>query len=72
MEAVALPDLIRTKTNMVPEGVSHVRIVEIAELDRQADGGTHVGNTAEVGEVVLVKTRSKGATNKRIIIGLQA
>ncbi len=71
-EAFALPDLIRTKTNLVPEGVSHVRIVEIAELDRQADGGTHVGNTAEVGEVVLVKTRSKGATNKRIIIGLQA
>ena len=70
--AFALPDLIRTKTNLVPEGVSHVRIVEIEGLDRQADGGTHVGNTAEVGEIVLVKTRSKGATNKRIIIGLQA
>ncbi|PLS79170.1 MAG: Ala-tRNA(Pro) hydrolase, partial [Chloroflexi bacterium] len=68
--AFALPDLIRTKTNLVPEGVSQVRIVEIVELDRQADGGTHVGNTEEVGEVVLVKTRSKGATNKRIIIGL--
>lgn len=70
-EAFALPDLIRTKTNLVPEGVSHVRIVEIEGLDRQADGGTHVSNTAAVGPVTLVKTRSKGATNKRIIIGLQ-
>ncbi len=70
-EAFALPDLIRTKTNLVPEGVAEVRIVEIEGLDRQADGGTHVHSTAEVGTVTLVKTRSKGATNKRIIIGLQ-
>jgi len=70
-EAFALPDLVRTKTNLVPEGVSEVRIVEIAGLDRQADGGTHVGNTDEVGDVHLVKTRSKGATNKRVIIGVQ-
>jgi misacylated tRNA(Ala) deacylase len=69
-EAFQLPDLIRTKTNLVPEGVAEVRIVEIAGLDRQADGGTHVGNTEEIGEVKLVKTRSKGATNKRIVIGL--
>lgn len=71
-EAFALPDLVRTKTNLVPEGVAEVRIVEIAGLDRQADGGTHVQNTEEVGEVHLVKTRSKGATNKRIVIGLVA
>jgi misacylated tRNA(Ala) deacylase len=69
-EALALPDLIRTKTNLVPEGVTHIRIVEIEDLDRQADGGTHVNNTEDVGEVTLVKTRSKGATNKRIVIGL--
>jgi misacylated tRNA(Ala) deacylase len=71
-EAFQLPDLVRTKTNLVPEGVAEVRIVEIAGLDRQADGGTHVGNTAEIGAITLVKTRSKGATNKRIVIGLQA
>ncbi len=71
-EAFALPDLIRTKTNLVPEGVAAVRIVEIAGLDRQADGGTHVLNTEEVGSITLVKTRSKGATNKRIVIGLRA
>ncbi|HEX6291448.1 MAG TPA: alanyl-tRNA editing protein [Herpetosiphonaceae bacterium] len=70
-EAFKLPDLIRTKTNLVPEGVAEVRIVEIEELDRQADGGTHVGNTSEIGPVTLVKTRSKGATNKRIVIGIQ-
>jgi len=70
-EAFTLPDLIRTKTNLVPEGVTQVRIVEIAGLDRQADGGTHVANTRDVGPVTLVKTRSKGATNKRIIIGVQ-
>jgi misacylated tRNA(Ala) deacylase len=71
-EAFRLPDLIRTKTNLVPEGVREVRIVEIDGLDRQADGGTHVANTREIGPVVLVKTRSKGATNKRIIIGLES
>lgn len=71
-EAFRLPDLIRTKTNLVPEGVSEVRIVEIDGLDRQADGGTHVANTREIGSVRLVKTRSKGATNKRIIIALEA
>jgi misacylated tRNA(Ala) deacylase len=70
-EAFELPDLVRTKTNLVPEGVTDVRIVEIAGLDRQADGGTHVGNTEAIGAVTLVKTRSKGATNKRIVIGLQ-
>lgn len=69
-EAFALPDLIRTKTNLVPEGVANVRIVEIDGLDRQADGGTHVSNTEEVGDVTLLKTRSKGATNKRIVIGV--
>lgn len=71
-DAFSLPDLIRTKTNLVPGGVSEIRIVEIDGLDRQADGGTHVTNTREIGRVALLKTRSKGATNKRIVIGLES
>ncbi len=70
-EALKLPDLIRTKTNLIPPEVSHIRIVEIVGLDRQADGGTHVSFTAEVGDISLRGTRSKGASNKRIMIGLQ-
>ncbi|HSH79816.1 MAG TPA: hypothetical protein VLA19_14925, partial [Herpetosiphonaceae bacterium] len=69
-EALALPDLIRTKTNLIPPEVTFIRIVEIEGLDRQADGGTHVGFTAEVGDISLRGTRSKGASNKRIMIGL--
>ncbi len=65
--AVALDsDLIRTKVNLVPDGVSQVRVVDIIGLDRQADGGTHVRSTGEVGRVVVVKTESKGKGNKRI------
>jgi misacylated tRNA(Ala) deacylase len=71
-EALQLPDLVRTKTNLVPPTVTHIRIVEIVGLDRQADGGTHVGFTAEVGTILLRGTRSKGANNKRIMIGLAA
>lgn len=70
-EAFQIPDLIRTKINLLPEGISEVRTVNIVGLDLQADGGTHVASTAEVGRVVLRKTRSKGANNKRIIIGLE-
>lgn len=70
-EAFQIPDLIRTKINLLPEGITHVRTVNIVGLDLQADGGTHVATTSEVGTVVLLKTRSKGATNKRIVIGLQ-
>ena len=69
-EAFAIPDLIRTKISLLPEGISEVRTVNIVGLDLQADGGTHVAHTGEVGRVDLLKTRSKGATNKRIIIGL--
>ncbi len=61
-------DLIRTKTNLVPEYVTRVRIVDIVGLDKQADGGTHVHSTAEVGHVRVVKTESKGKGNKRIRI----
>ena len=69
-EAFAIPDLIRTKINLLPEGISEIRTVNIVGLDLQADGGTHVARTSEVGTVTLLKTRSKGATNKRIIVGL--
>ncbi len=70
-EAFQIPDLIRTKINLLPEGIAQVRTVNIVGLDLQADGGTHVANTREVGRVALLKTRSKGANNKRIIIAVQ-
>jgi len=71
-EAFQIPDLIRTKINLLPEGITQVRTVNIVGLDLQADGGTHVDNTREVGRVTLLKTRSKGANNKRIVIGVEA
>ena len=61
-------DLIRTKVNLVPASVTALRVVEIVGLDTQADGGTHVRTTAEVGRVRVVKTESKGKANKRIRI----
>jgi len=69
--AFQIPDLIRTKINLLPEGISEVRTVNIRGLDLQADGGTHVANTSEIGRVILKKTRSKGANNKRITIGVE-
>ncbi len=69
-EAFKIPDLIRTKINLLPEGISHVRVVEIVGLDLQADGGTHVNNTAEVGQIRVVDHKSKGKINKRIYIEL--
>jgi misacylated tRNA(Ala) deacylase len=59
-------DLIRTKVNMIPEAVEEVRVVDIVGLDKQADGGTHVRSTDEVGRIRVVKTESKGKGNKRI------
>jgi misacylated tRNA(Ala) deacylase len=67
-EAFQIPDLIRTKINLLPEGIQMVRTVEIDGLDLQADGGTHVRNTSEVGSVRVVDYKSKGAINKRIYI----
>lgn len=67
-EAFRIPDLIRTKINLLPEGIREVRTVEIVGLDLQADGGTHVCNTSEVGKVKVVDYKSKGAINKRIYI----
>jgi misacylated tRNA(Ala) deacylase len=69
-EAFAIPDLIRTKINLLPEGIREVRIVELVGLDLQADGGTHVANTREVGGIKVVGTRSKGKSNKRLEIVL--
>jgi len=67
-EAFKIPDLIRTKINLLPEGIAQVRTVEIAGLDLQADGGTHVRNTSEVGRIRVVDYKSKGAINKRIYV----
>jgi len=69
-EAFQIPDLIRTKINLLPPGIAQVRTVEIVGLDLQADGGTHVHNTAEVGRIKVVDYKSKGAINKRIYIAL--
>ena len=65
-EAFAIPDLIRTKINLLPEGIAEVRTVEITGLDLQADGGTHVANTREVGRIRVTDYKSKGKINKRI------
>jgi misacylated tRNA(Ala) deacylase len=65
-EALKNPDLIRTQVNLVPERVKTVRIVEIQGLDTQADGGTHVANTKEVGEIEVTAHKSKGRQNKRL------
>jgi misacylated tRNA(Ala) deacylase len=66
--AVGDEDLIRTKVNMIPESVKEIRVVDIVGLDKQADGGTHVRSTDEVGRIRVVKTESKGKGNKRIRI----
>jgi len=70
-EAFKISDLIRTKINLLPEGISMVRTVEIVGLDLQADGGTHVNKTAEVGRVKVVDYKSKGAINKRIYLEIE-
>jgi misacylated tRNA(Ala) deacylase len=67
-EALRDPDLIRTKVNLIPEWVEEIRVIDIVGLDRQADGGTHVASTLEVGQVRVVKTESKGKANKRMRI----
>jgi misacylated tRNA(Ala) deacylase len=69
--AFAIPDLIRTKINLLPPGIPEVRTIEIVGLDLQADGGTHVANTAEVGKVRVTGYESKGRINKRIRIALE-
>ncbi|HEX2906637.1 MAG TPA: alanyl-tRNA editing protein [Phototrophicaceae bacterium] len=69
-QAFQIPDLIRTKINLLPEGIPEVRTVEIVGLDLQADGGTHVANTREVGHIRITDYKSKGGINKRIYVAL--
>lgn len=69
-EAFQIPDLIRTKINLLPAHIQEVRVVEIEGLDLQADGGTHVRNTHEIGGLKVIGTRSKGRINKRLEIAL--
>ena len=70
--AFEIPDLIRTKINLLPESIQEVRTVEIVGLDLQADGGTHVANTREVGAIKIAKYKSKGGINKRLYVELEA
>jgi len=69
-QAFAIPDLIRTKVNLLPPGIDEIRTIEIVGLDLQADGGTHVANTREVGGIRVTGYESKGRINKRIRIEL--
>lgn len=69
-KAFAIPDLVRTKINLLPAGIEEVRIVEIVGLDLQADGGTHVNHTKEVGGIKITRTENKGRINKRLEIVL--
>ena len=69
-EAFAIPDLIRTKVNLLPPGIEEIRTIEIVGLDLQADGGTHVSNTSEVGSIRVTGYESKGRINKRIRLEL--
>jgi misacylated tRNA(Ala) deacylase len=69
-KAFAIPDLVRTRINLLPADIEEVRIVEIVGLDLQADGGTHVNHTREVRGIKIVKTENKGKINKRIEIRL--
>jgi misacylated tRNA(Ala) deacylase len=70
-EAFAIPDLIRTKVNLLPPGIEQIRTIEIVGLDLQADGGTHVANTREVGTIRVTGYESKGRINKRIRITVE-
>ncbi len=67
-DAFAIPDLIRTKINLLPEGIAEIQTIEIVGLDLQADGGTHVAHTGEIGRVRVTGYESKGRINKRIRI----
>jgi misacylated tRNA(Ala) deacylase len=70
-QAFQIPDLIRTRVNLIPEGIDEIRVVNIEGIDQQADGGTHVANTTEVGRVRILGSENKGKGNKRIEIGLE-
>jgi misacylated tRNA(Ala) deacylase len=67
-EAFAIPDIIRTATNLVPPDVPEVRIIDIVGLDQQADGGTHVATTSQIGRIEVVKIENKGKGFRRLRI----
>jgi misacylated tRNA(Ala) deacylase len=69
-EALALPDIIRTQSNLIPADEQEIRIVDIVGLDVQADGGTHVAATSQIGKVSVVKVESKGKANRRVRVRL--
>ncbi len=71
-EAFQIPDLIRTKINLLPPQITEIRTVDLTGLDLQADGGTHVANTQEVGRMRVTEYKSKGAINKRIYIEIDS
>jgi misacylated tRNA(Ala) deacylase len=70
-EALEIPDLIRTRVNLIPDSVLEIRVVNIEGIDQQADGGTHVANTREVGQVHIRGSENKGKGNKRLEIVLR-
>jgi misacylated tRNA(Ala) deacylase len=70
-DADTYPALIRTKANLIPAAIDPLRVIDIVGLDRQADGGTHVATTAEVGVVEVTGTQSKGRANKRVRIAVR-
>lgn len=70
-EALAIPDIIRTATNLLPPGLEVVRIVDIVGLDVQADGGTHVASTRQIGAVDVLKVENKGKANRRLRVRLR-
>ena len=65
-EALEIPDIIRTQTNLIPPDENEVRIVDITGLDTQADGGTHVASTRQIGRVQVTKVENKGRQNRRV------
>jgi misacylated tRNA(Ala) deacylase len=69
-EALAIPDIIRTQSNLIPADEQEIRIVDIVGLDVQADGGTHVASTGQIGKVQVVKVESKGRANRRVRLRL--
>lgn len=71
VEAEKIPDLIRTKINLLPANLKEIRVVRIQDLDIQADGGTHVKNTSEIGTIKILGYKSKGRINKRIKIEIK-
>ena len=70
-QAFTIPDLIRSKINLLPENIREVRVIDIDGLDMQADGGTHVANTKEVGRINVIGHESKGRINKRLKIEIE-